>query len=68
MSKSPDNPTETIKAGFDGKEGTEVISGEDGDTIRAVIPEYSGRKLTGIVVIETHLPKDIVTNVEKIKK
>ena len=67
MSKSPDNPTETIKAGFDGKEGTEVISGEDGDTIRAVIPEYSGRKLTGIVVIETHLPKDIVTNVEKIK-
>ncbi|MBI5203771.1 MAG: HAMP domain-containing protein [Nitrospirae bacterium] len=67
MSKSPDNPTETIKAGFDGKEGTEVISGEDGDTIRAVIPEYSGRKLTGIAVIETHLPKDIVTNVEKIK-
>lgn len=67
MSKSPDNPTETIKAGFDGKEGTEVISGEDGDTIRAVIPEYSGKKLTGIVVIETHLPKDIVTNVEKIK-
>lgn len=67
MSTTPDNPTETIKAGFDGKEGTEVISGEDGDTIRAVIPEYSGKKLTGIVVIETHLPKDIVTNVEKIK-
>lgn len=67
MSKSPDNPTETIKSGFDGKEGTEVISGEDGDTIRAVIPEYSGKRLIGIVVIETHLPKNIVTNVEKIK-
>ncbi|TAL24100.1 MAG: HAMP domain-containing protein [Nitrospirae bacterium] len=67
INKSPENPTETIKAGFEGKEGTEVISGEDGDTIRAVIPEYAGGKLTGIAVIETRLPKDIAVNVEKIK-
>jgi len=67
MNRSPENPTETIKAAFDGKEGAEVISGEDGDTIRAAIPEYSGGKLTGIVVVETSLPKDIAVNVEKVK-
>ena len=42
MNRSPENPTETIKAAFDGKQGTEVISGENGDTIRAAVPEYSG--------------------------
>lgn len=67
MNRSPENPTETIKAAFDGKEGTEVISGENGDTIRAAIPEYSQGKMTGIIVIETTLPKDIAVNVEKVK-
>lgn len=67
MNRSPENPTETIKAAFDGKDGTEVISGENGDTIRAAVPEYSGGKMTGIVVIETTLPKDIAVNVEKVK-
>ncbi|MFZ3123200.1 MAG: ATP-binding protein [Thermodesulfovibrionales bacterium] len=67
MNRSPENPTETIKAAFDGKEGTEVISGENGDTIRAAVPEYSGGKMTGIIIIETTLPKDIAVNVEKVK-
>ena len=67
MNRSPENPTETIKAAFDGKEGTEVISGENGDTIRAAVPEYSGGKITGIIIIETTLPKDIAVNVEKVK-
>lgn len=67
MNRSPENPTETIKAAFDGKEGTEVISGENGDTIRAAVPEYSQGKMTGIIVIETTLPKDIAVNVEKVK-
>ncbi|MBI3378304.1 MAG: HAMP domain-containing protein [Nitrospirae bacterium] len=67
MNKNPENPTETIKAAFDGKEGTEVISGESGDTIRAAVPEYSQGKMTGIIIIETTLPKDIAVNVEKVK-
>lgn len=67
MNKSPENPTETIKSAFDGKQGTEVISGENGDTIRAAVPEYSGGKMTGIIIIETTLPKDIAVNVEKVK-
>jgi len=67
MINAPENPTELIKTAFNGQEGTEVISGEDGDTIRAVVPEYSAGKLTGIIIAETHLPKDIAVNVEKIK-
>jgi len=67
MDRNPENPTETIKAAFEGKEGTEVISGESGDIIRAAIPEYSGGRVAGIVLIETTLPKDIAANVEKVK-
>lgn len=63
----PENPTEAVKNAFEGKEGTEVISNEDGDIIRAVLPEYSEGKQTGIIVVETRLPKDIAVNVEKIK-
>ncbi|MBI4686045.1 MAG: PAS domain-containing protein [Nitrospirae bacterium] len=67
MNKIPENPTETIKSAFEGREGTEVISEDNGDIIRAVMPEYSGTRQTGIVVVETRLPKDIQVNVEKIK-
>jgi len=67
MSTSPENPTETIKAAFEGKEGTEVISGEKGDIIRAVIPEHSGGRVSGIVVIETILTKDIAVKVDEVK-
>ncbi len=64
----PENPTEAVKSAFEGKEGTEVISSEDGDIIRAVLPEYSEGKQTGIIVVETRLPRDIALNVEQIKE
>ncbi|MBI4689156.1 MAG: HAMP domain-containing protein [Nitrospirae bacterium] len=67
MNKVPDNPTETIRTAFEGKEGTEVISGENGDTVRAVIPEYSFGKQIGVLIVESYLPKEITVNVEKIK-
>ncbi len=67
LAKIPENPTETIKAAFDRKEGTEVISGENGDTVRAVIPQYTNDKISGVIIVETQLPKDIAVNVEKIK-
>jgi two-component system nitrogen regulation sensor histidine kinase NtrY len=67
MDKTPENPTETIKHAFEGKEGTEVITGEEGDIIRAVIPEYSQGHQSGIIIVETTLPKDIAVNIEKIR-
>lgn len=67
ITEIPDNPTEAIKAAFEGKEGTEVISGEDGDTVRAAVPEYSGGRQVGVVVVEAFLPKSITGNIEVIK-
>lgn len=63
----PENATETVRAAFEGKADVEVISGEKGDTVRAVAPEYKEGKQIGIIVIETSIPKKITDNVENIK-
>lgn len=61
------NSSEVIREAFEGREGTEVISGAEGDTVRAVVPDISGGKLAGVVIVESHIPKDITLNIEKIK-
>ncbi len=67
LSEVPENPSDVVREAFEGVEGTEVISGREGDTVRAVVPEMSGGKLAGVVVVESHLPRDITGNVERIK-
>lgn len=67
QTKVQGDSSEVIKEAFEGKEGTEVISGADGDMVRAVVPDISGGKLTGVVIVESHIPKDITINIEKIK-
>jgi two-component system nitrogen regulation sensor histidine kinase NtrY len=68
LKQLPDNPTETVRSAFAGKEGTEVISGDNADTIRAALPEYTNGKLSGIVIVETYMPRTIALSVEKIKE
>ncbi|HYA26750.1 MAG TPA: ATP-binding protein [Thermodesulfovibrionales bacterium] len=63
----PNNPSELIKDAFEGIEGTEVISGSDGDTVRAVVPYTSSGGRRSVVVVESHIPKEITGNVERIK-
>lgn len=63
----PENPSDVVKEAFDGIEGTEVISGENGDTVRAVVPVVSPGKQRGVVIVESHIPKEITLNVERIK-
>lgn len=63
----PDNPSDLVKEAFDGEEGTEVISGRDGDTVRAVVPDLSSGRQPGVVVVESHIPMEITGNIEKIK-
>lgn len=67
LSRMPRHPTETVRAAFEGKEGTEVVSGRQGDIIRAVIPEYAHDKQTGVMVIEYLIPAAITENVEEVK-
>ncbi|MCL5063314.1 MAG: ATP-binding protein [Nitrospiraceae bacterium] len=50
----PPNATDVIKDAFHGKEGTEVISKDSGDIIRAAVPDHSNE---GVIVVELILPK-----------
>ncbi len=67
LKEIPKDATETVRAAFDGKAGVEVISGEKGDTVRAVTPEYKKGRQRGIIVVESFIPKEITENVENIK-
>lgn len=67
LTEIPKNATETVKAAFEGKEGAEVISEDSGDRIMAVLPEHHGGRQTGIIVVESFIPKKITENVENIK-
>lgn len=63
----PENPSDAVKEAFEGVEGTEVISGEGGDIVRAVMPDVSSGKQQGVVIVESSIPKEITGNVEKIR-
>jgi two-component system nitrogen regulation sensor histidine kinase NtrY len=63
----PKNATETVRSAFEGKEGVEVISEDNGDRVRAVVPEYQNGRQTGVVIVESFIPKRITENVENIK-
>ncbi len=67
MNELPENPSETIKNAFKGKEGTEVITTEDADVIRAAIPEVMGGKVKRVFVAESLVPPGIVERIEKVK-
>jgi two-component system nitrogen regulation sensor histidine kinase NtrY len=68
LAKIPRNPTETMRAAFDGKDGTEVISGKKGDIIRAAVPQFRAGKQTGVILVESAIPGKISKNVEDIKE
>lgn len=63
----PENPSDIIKDAFDGIEGTEVISSEEGDIIRAVVPFMSNELKRGVVITELRLPNDISERAEKLR-
>jgi two-component system nitrogen regulation sensor histidine kinase NtrY len=68
LSKIPEDATETVRAAFEGKEGTEVISGDRGDIVRAVLPEFKGRSLTGVIIVESFVPLQVAKNVDDIQE
>ncbi len=67
LTEIPQDATETVRAAFEGKADVEVISGERGDTVQAVVPEYKKGKQTGVIVVESFIPGKITDNVENIK-
>lgn len=67
LTEIPQDANETVRAAFEGKADVEVISGERGDTVQAVVPEYKKGKQTGVIVVESFIPGKITDNVENIK-
>ena len=67
LKEVPENPSDVMAEAFEGREGTEIISGPDGDLVRAVVPEISGVKIKSVIIIESRIPAGITKNVEKIK-
>ncbi len=66
LTEIPEDASDTVRAGFEGKSDVEVISGEQGDIIRAVAPEFQGAKQKGVVVVESLIGKDISRNSERL--
>jgi len=67
LSELPENPSDLLREAFEGKEGIEVVSGEEGDTVRAVVPDKTTGIRNGVIMVETFIPKNITKNVETIK-
>ena len=68
LSEIPDDASETVKAGFDGKSDAEVITGAKGDIVRAVVPEDKQRPHEGIIVVEAYMDSSISKNAGAIQE
>ncbi len=63
----PENATETVRAGFEGKSDVEVITADSGDIVRAVVPKDTRRPQDGVVVVESVVDRTISRNAETIQ-
>ncbi len=58
---------EIIRDAFKGHEGTEVVSGERGDIIRAAVPQKVDGSVVAVVVVEEVLPRKISQSAESLR-
>ena len=68
LSHMPEDASETVKAGFDGKSDVEVITGGKGDIVRAVVPRDRLKPRNGIIVVESAIDAGISKNTEAIQE
>ncbi len=64
LSSLPSDASDVLKDAFAGKEGTEVISRSEGDTVRAAVPMSDGK---GVVIVELSLPGSIAAKSERLR-
>jgi two-component system nitrogen regulation sensor histidine kinase NtrY len=65
-----DRPDESnlVDEAFKGISGTDIISADEGDIIRAASPLKKGNRIIGVVVVETVIPSNVVSKMEAIQK
>ncbi len=64
---APDN-SDLVKEAFNGRAGTDVLSTDKGDIIRAAAPVAEGDGITGVVVVETLIPRELVAKMESVQR
>jgi two-component system nitrogen regulation sensor histidine kinase NtrY len=62
------NDSSLIKNAFNGTSGTDIISTEKGDIIRAASPLKDTGRIEGVVVVESVIPSNVVSKMEAIQK
>jgi two-component system nitrogen regulation sensor histidine kinase NtrY len=67
MDEMSDDASAAVRAAFDGRNGTEVISSAGGDTLRAALPLGPSDPRGEILVVDTTLSADISRSIEQIK-
>jgi two-component system nitrogen regulation sensor histidine kinase NtrY len=67
MLVNPDG-TNLVDEAFRGTAGTDIASTESGDIIKAASPVIKDGAVTGVVVVETVIPLDVVTKMESIQR
>ncbi|MEK6528776.1 MAG: hypothetical protein AABZ36_07855, partial [Nitrospirota bacterium] len=65
--KQPDD-SDLVRDAFKGISGTEIISSDEGDTIRGAASVNDNGRISGVVVVETLIPKVMVKKLEAIIK
>jgi two-component system nitrogen regulation sensor histidine kinase NtrY len=65
--KQPDG-SDLVRDAFKGISGTDIISSDEGDTIRAAVSVNDSGRISGVVVVETLIPKVTVNKLETIIK
>ena len=59
--------SDLVDQAFRGTVGTDILSSDQGDIIRAAAPFTEGTKVTGVVIVETLIPMEVVTKMESIQ-
>lgn len=57
-----------VENAFNDNSGTSIVSTDKGDIIRAAAPLKDGGNITGVVIVETVIPRDVVVKMESIQK
>lgn len=59
--------SDLLNEAFNGMSGTDTVSGDSGDIIRAASPVFENGKVTEVVLVETVIPQSVVQKMESIQ-
>jgi two-component system nitrogen regulation sensor histidine kinase NtrY len=67
LEEEPEDASASIEAAFEGRRGSEVISSEGGDVVRAALPRGPASANRGIIVVETSIPPEVTAGIATIQ-